>query len=380
MFKKIVSVFLLSILPSAVFASEIIPKLDFQDAAVIDVISSLAKREKLNLIISGDQAALLSKKATLHLTEVEAEEALRYVLDISGIDYSIGEGIVFVSAAPEGIDRVSAVELDYLSSQKAAEILSKVMPQIKVSSGERARSIILKGKGKEIQGAEELLDSLDVPVPRILIESKIIEVAKSDALRLGWLHGNPAGTFNFITPKDTKKISLASDIPSTLQALLSNGKADIIANPRIATLDNQEAQINIGDRVPYAVPVSSSSTTTQWSISYIDAGIRLKVTPHLGEEGDITANIQPEVSAISEWRTTPAGDFPVISTRNASATLRVKDGETIVIGGLMSEIERDNVVKIPILGHIPFAGLLFTNRVKQKEKTEIVFLITPYVI
>ena len=93
--------------------------------------------------------------------------------------------------------------------------------------------------------------------------------------------------------------------------------------------------IKIGSRIPYAVPVTSG-TTTQWTVDYIDAGVKLKITPQLGQEGDITTFIQPEVSSISEWRTTAAGDFPVISTRNACATVRVKNGETIVIGGLLS--------------------------------------------
>jgi len=110
------------------------------------------------------------------------------------------------------------------------------------------------------------------------------------------------------------------------------------------------------------------------------AKMKLKITPQLGQEGYISTFIQPEVSSISEWRTTAAGDFPVISTRNASATVRVKDGESIVIGGLMSESERENVTRVPVLGYIPVLGLLFQNKNTEKEKTEIVFLITPHVI
>jgi type II secretory pathway component GspD/PulD (secretin) len=115
-------------------------------------------------------------------------------------------------------------------------------------------------------------------------------------------------------------------------------------------------------------------------VEYIDAGVKLKITPQLGQENYITTFLQPEVSAVSEWRTTAAGDFPVISTRNASATVRVKNGETIVVGGLISETDRVNVTRIPILGHIPFINFLFQNRTVEKAKTEIVFLITPHVI
>jgi type II secretory pathway component GspD/PulD (secretin) len=118
----------------------------------------------------------------------------------------------------------------------------------------------------------------------------------------------------------------------------------------------------------------------QWTVEYIDAGVKLMITPRLGEEGYITTSIQPEVSSVSEWRTTAAGEFPVITARNAQATLRVMDGETIVVGGLLSESDRENVSRLPILGYLPVVGLLFQNKTVEKAKTEIVFLITPHVI
>lgn len=380
MFKKIVSIVLIGLLPSPVFASQIIPRLDFTDASVIDIVSALARKEKLNLIISGDQAGVLGKKATLHLKDVFPRDAIKYVLEGSGLDYGMTEEVLFVSSVPEGIEKTSAVELKYLPAAKAQEMLSKIMPEVKGTIGERSHSLVISGKWKKVKEAEELLGSVDRPAPQILIESKVVEISHSDALRIGLQHGDPSGTFDFITSKTTRKAGLTSDIPSTLNTLMSNGEADIVANPWIATLDNQEALINIGSRIPYAVPVSVSGGATQWRVDYIDAGIKLKIVPRLGEDNLITTFIQPEVSSVSEWRTTPAGDFPVISTRNASATLRVKSGESIVIGGLMSEAERENVSRIPIVGHIPLVGLLFTNRTMQKEKTEIVFLITPHVI
>jgi general secretion pathway protein D len=244
--------------------------------------------------------------------------------------------------------------------------------------GGRANALVVRGKASDLSEIKKLLGSIDILAPQILIESKVVELSQSDSLRLGVSYGN--GTVKFVTDKTTRRTSLAEAITTTLNALAADGKANVLANPRIATLDNQEALINIGSRIPYAVPVSSGSGVTQWAVEYIDAGVKLKITPQLGAEGYISTFIQPEVSSISEWRTTAAGEFPVISTRNASATVRVKDGETIVIGGLKSETARENLTRVPILGHFPLIGLLFQNRVIEKEKTEIVFLITPHVI
>ena len=207
----------------------------------------------------------------------------------------------------------------------------------------------------------------------------MIEIVEADSARLGLSYGKEAGGFKFITSRDDGQTRPAEDLLITLRALISEGKAKLVASPRISTLDNHEAVINIGSRIPYAVPVTTGSTT-QWTVDYIDAGVKLKVTPRLGEGEFITASIQAEISSISEWRTTAAGEFPVITTRNARATLRVKDGETITVGGLLSESDHHNVSKIPVLGHLPLIGYLFQNMTVEKTKTEIVFLITPHII
>ncbi len=240
--------------------------------------------------------------------------------------------------------------------------------------------MVLRGKSNLISEAKALILTIDKSIPQVLIESQVLEISASDSVRLGLSIGNQTGGLVFITGKDNGKTKFAQDLQTTVNALISQGKAKVVATPRIATLDNHEAIINIGSRIPYAVPVSNGSGSTQWAVEYIDAGVKLKITPQLGEEGYVTAFIQPEVSSISEWRTTSAGEFPVITTRNAQATLRVKDGETIVVGGLLSETDRENVSKIPVLGQIPLMGLLFQNRTIEKAKTEIVFLITPHVI
>lgn len=364
-------------------AEERIAKIDFEDASVINVVQTLAKSAGFDLVLSGDQTPAQIKKATVHLRDVTVEEAIEYILRTNGFNYERKGKVLLVSSLPQDLIQtaykaeVEVIPLKYLSAAKAAELLAKIIPAAAFQVGGRANSLVIRGKESEIADAKKLILSLDKQSPQILIESKVMEISQSDSKKLGISYGN--GAFKFVTSKDTKRTSLAEDIASTLNALVTDGKANVIASPRIATLDNQEALINIGSRIPFAVPVTSG-TTTQWTVDYIDAGVKLKITPQLGQEGDITTFIQPEVSSISEWRTTAAGDFPVISTRNASATVRVKDGETIVIGGLLSESQRENTTRVPVLGYLPGLGLLFQNKNTEKEKTEVVFLITPHVI
>jgi len=353
-------------------AQPLIKNMDFVDAQVLDVVRVLAGQAGLDLVISGDSSLAQTKRTTLHLEDINVEEAIDYVLKTNGLTYEKKGKAILISMLPqiqgEG-GEVCVMSLTHLSADKVSSLLAKVLPALKTTVGGRANVVVLKGAANLIDEAKKIIFSIDHPVPQILIESKVLEISESDSMRLNLSFGTQAGV-----------IELSSDLQVTLNALISSGKAKVVATPKIATLDDHEAVINIGSRIPYAVPVSNGSEATQWAIEYIDAGVKLKVTPRLGKENYITTFIQPEVSSISEWRTTSAGEFPVISTRNAQATLRVKDGETIVVGGLLSETDRENVSKLPILGYLPVIGSFFQNRTIEKAKTEIVFLITPYII
>lgn len=365
-------------------AQERIARIDFEDASVINVVQALARSAGMDLVLSGDQSTIQNKRSTVHLKNISIEDAIDSILRTNGLSYERKGNAILVSTLPQDLTntaykgRAEPIDLKYINASKAKALLSKIMASLVVEAGERANSLVIKGKESEIAEAKELLSRIDRLTPQILIESKVIEISQSDSMKLGLSYGN--GTFRFTTDKNTRKTSLADNITTTLNALVADGKANVVASPRIATLDNQEALINIGNRIPYAVPVTSGTNSVQWSVEYIDAGVKLKITPQLGQEGYITTFIQPEVSSVSEWRTTAAGDFPVISTRNASATVRVKEGETIVIGGLMSESDRENITRVPILGYLPVLGLLFQNKNVEKAKTEVVFLITPRII
>lgn len=359
-------------------------QIDFEDAPVISVVQALAKSAGLNLVVSGDQASAQAKRTTVHLKNIEVEEAINNILRTNGFAFERKGDALLISSLPQDVLSTGykmdnkVFGLKYLSASRAADLLGRLFPQALFQSGNRANSLVVRAKDSDLKEVAELLGSLDRQAAQILIEGKIVELSQSDSQKLGLSYGN--GTVKFITDKGSKRTSLAEDLASALNGLIAEGKANVIASPRIATLDNQEALINIGNRIPYAVPVSSSGNTTKWAVEYLDAGVKLKITPQLGQDGDITTFIQPEVSAISEWRTTAAGDFPVISTRNASTTVRIKSGETVVIGGLLSETNRENITRVPLLGYLPIAGLFFQNRSIEKEKTEILFLITPRAI
>ncbi|MBI5078704.1 secretin and TonB N-terminal domain-containing protein [Candidatus Saganbacteria bacterium] len=373
------------LLSSMTLAAGKVSNIDFEDASVIGVVKTLARGAGLDLVLSGEQGALQSKKTTVHLRDITPEEAVEYVLKTNGFNYERKGRVILISTLPQDLSQtaygaeVKVVALKSLSAQKGSELIGKIMPSISVQAGEKANSLVLRGKSFEIAEALELLAGMDKPAPQVLIEGKILEVTRSSSLRLGLDYNG--GSFAFLTDKNTRKISLASDLSATLNFLVASGQADIVASPRIATADNHEAVINVGTRVPYAVPTrDNSGLTSKWAVEYIDAGVKLKILPKVGEEGLITVELQPEVSSVKEWRSTAAGEFPVIAARNAQTTVQVRDGETIVIGGLLSDGSRENIVRLPVLGYLPIVGIFFQNKAEEKTKTEIIFLITPHIM
>ena len=227
-----------------------------------------------------------------------------------------------------------------------------------------------------LRGREtRILETVNKKIPQVLLECQVIETAQSTLQELGFEYGNPPGHAGVSISGNTRIVPTTTVIQ--IAALAGVGKAEVLARPSIMVLSGEEANIQIGSRVPFAVPVTGTGGTLQWRVEYLDAGIALKITPHVGSDDSITVDLHPEISSIAEWRMTEAGEFPVMSTRQADSVVRVKNQETILIGGLLSETERENLTKLPFLGDIPILGLPFQNLTMEKVKTEVVFLITP---
>ena len=163
------------------------------------------------------------------------------------------------------------------------------------------------------------------------------------------------------------------------------GKTNILSNPRITVINNEEAKILVGSSEPYVTSetttTASGPTTTAESVNFIEVGVKLFVTPTIHGDGYVTMKIKPEVSSRTGSITTSTNnEIPVVETSEAETTVMVKDGVTIVIGGLIKEQDIRTVKKVPLLGDLPFLGFAFRNENKSIEKTEIVIFLTPRII
>ncbi len=176
------------------------------------------------------------------------------------------------------------------------------------------------------------------------------------------------------------KIADGALILFQLRAMIDQRNGRVLAAPRVATLDGNAAVILLGDQFPV---VSSTSTPTGivQTVSFVDTGVKLEVTPRINGDGLMTIRLKPSVSSVVEIITTTAGTrAPRLATRSVDTTLTLQDGQTIVIGGLISQEERKQTIKVPLLGDIPILGELFRFTSTDVRNTELVFLITPTIL
>ncbi len=284
-------------------------------------------------------------------------------------------------------------------------------------------SIVLYGTASEAKAAEKLIAALDKPQPQVSLEAKVIAIDKNAAKNLGieWEWSmvpqypeysteyetrrrtvqNPDGSYTTVTedvPHENVRRywdGSGSSVPGIIRfgrgpggfpfefyygakinALITDGKANLLARPNITTLQGREAVINIGGEVPVqTVSVTNSTTTT--SVTYREAGIILRCTPRVGVDGDITAKVHTEVSSPLYVPELAAYRF---NKRSADTEVRLRDGETMVIGGLIGSEESKTLSKIPFLGDLPILGVFFRNVRTSKTDSEVMIFLTAKIV
>lgn len=378
--------------------------LDYKDADINAVLRSLAWSYGLNLVTSTD----VKGKVTINLKNVTLNEALEAILTASGYVHSRRGNIVYItSGAVEGIDLVSEpVFLKYLKAAEAQNLLRKVIsPKGDIKVDEVSNMLIITDFSANIDKVKKLIQGIDIPPQQVLVEVKIVDITSKDLQNLGvtWqVDYKPAGDVKGLFQRNTRtqeelKTTTTVTGPSstlsggqfkidtltfkglsftaTLDALIQDQKAHLLASPSIAVLNNREARIVIGEKVPYKERTQTTTGTTE-TTKFIDVGTTLRVIPSINADGYITMMIHPEVSSVSSLL--DAG--PRITTREADTTVRVKEGETIVIGGLIKQQDDRTKSKVPLLGDLPILGLLFSNRSKDQTQTELAVFITPKIL
>jgi type IV pilus assembly protein PilQ len=410
--------------------------MDFQDADLKNVLKMFSQQSGLNFVASEE---VKDKKVTLYLDNVLIQDALDNIIEANGLIYEQAPDSDIFIVKEKPIPKIRTITrvypLDYCQvyieekeekdEEKADEeinledlegmvdiiyLLKGLLTEDgKISVDRRTNSLIITDIPSRFDAIENTIASLDVPIPEVMIEVEVIETELEALERLGFKWGGDDGEiFSFelndadLLPYHVGKWHAGFDggplgpgtftlnnIKTTLEALVTEGKATILARPRILTLNNEAAKINIDSND--AIEVTKEWETTEFgereSFDIVRPekderpGVSLKVTPIINKDNLIKMIIEPRVitKTLSDVSTEDNIIYD-LHFRTAKTTVIVGDGQTVIIGGLISKKGDEDLQKVPFLGNIPILGKLFSYKYVEDINTELVFFITPHIV
>lgn len=384
--------------------SEIIT-LNLTGVSLINTLQLLTNRLNKNLLMDPD---IQDRTLNMYLTNITPLEAFSAILKANNLGYRELEGNVFYITKAEKIGKqtvVKNISCKYADAEELQKILNKVVVSKfgTVMSDKRTNTLIIKESPEVIAKMEKLIQELDRPIKQVYIQAEIVEISSINDTELGveWLWktanyksitGQMGTNFGLRTKtsltKDIEETSqdvqlpvgngfgigiLNSNINAVLHALSEQNDLNLLSRPRLITMDNQQSVIEVGDQIPFKVLNEFGIT----SFEFKDATIQLLVKPHIIDSKYIMLEVAPKADFQNG---TTADGTPIIATRKATTTVKVKNGQTIVIGGLIRDSKTITQRKVPVLGNIPLLGALFRNKKSNKIKTELIVFITPIIL
>ncbi|MDL1860012.1 type IV pilus secretin PilQ [Betaproteobacteria bacterium PRO7] len=415
--------------------------LNFQNVDVRSLLQVIADFTNLNIITSDS----VQGSITLRLKDVPWDQALDIILQSKGLDMRKNGNVIIVAprdelATKEKLEleaRNQIADLEPLRTenfvvnyQKADDVRKLLVDEKQrllskrgsVVVDPRTNQLFVQDTAARLEEVRRLLGRIDIPVPQVLIEARIVEADDKFSQNLGvrfgfaritngeWVNAGAGSTFttgtgtgaggtntitignrtvtnpNFVNlPAGTIggfqpgtfgltlfNSSVTRLVNLEISALEADGRGKIVSSPRVITADKVKAIIEQGTEIPYQQATSSGAT----SISFRKAVLKLEVTPQITPEGAIFLDVK--VNKDSRGQDTASG--PAIDTKNVQTQVLVENGGTVVLGGIYEQIERSTVTKVPLLGDIPVLGTLFKNRQRVNDRTELMIFITPRVV
>ncbi len=266
--------------------------------------------------------------------------------------------------------------------------------QVAIVSEKTSNTLLISGSPRYFKAIADIVRELDQAPPQVLVQVLLAEVTLDNTTELGleWgFNAHPGSAIiglktDFGVAAKTGGITLnlsGGDLTLLLRVLQSQGRLEVLSRPEILAADNQKAEINVGQRVPFITSSSRDVNGGTYNVvQYQPVGIILGVTPHINPDGFVKMEVSPEISSIADSSVRISSDVNavIINSRTANTTVTVQDGHTIVIGGLITTRDQNREDKVPILGDMPLVGPLFKNTKVTKERTELLIILTPRVL
>lgn len=397
--------------------------LDFRDAEIRTVLQVLALKSNVNIVAGPEVAGTVS----IQLNDVPWKQALDVILQTYNYVHEQRGNVIIVTTVQnlrqrreDSIllqDQEPMVTKTFpLNFGKASEVVASAEKIIsergKVDFDERTNTIIVTDTVSQVDLMEQVIRQLDTTTPQVLIEAKIIETTFTNTENLGidWTTAltvagaqrpttfpftnsseNKYARDNFVTPDTTAGSANTeftfgtlnfTQLKAVFELLRTRSTTNILSAPRIVTVDNKAASIVVGSQYPIPSYVYNEDQARLQinGFEYKDIGIIFEVTPHVNSSEYVTLDIEPRITGILEFVTVENTSLPRLSNQTAKTSIVIKDGNTLVIGGLIKDQTTDTKKKTPFLGDVPILGLIFQKKNEQITKTDLMIFVTPHII
>jgi general secretion pathway protein D len=390
--------------------------LQFRDANVKMVFEALSRTSGINVLLDKDVKADI--KTSIFVKDVSVEDAIDLILLQSQLEKKIlNDNTVYIYPnTPAKVKDFQDLKIRsfHLTNADPKQMLTMIKTLLKTKDifvHEKTNSLVMRDTPDAIHLAEKLIADQDIADPEVMLEVEILEISRSRLSELGVKFPSKLSFSPFTSlidipdPLDITKTIKATQLtldtlrnnvngsnivvtpnPSiTLNAMLQDSDSNILSSPRLRVRNREKAKIMIGERVPMitntVTPVSTGSPVVTGTVTYQDVGLKLEVEPEIHLDNEVSIKIGLEVSSLGLAVNNSSGSQVFrVGTRNTSTVLRLRDGETQVLGGLIQDEDKSTVDKVPALGQMPLLGHLFSSDNGNKTKTEVVLSITPHIV
>jgi len=372
--------------------------LEFRDANVKMVFEGLSRTSGVNFVLDKDIKP--ETKVTVFVRKVTLDAAITAILNTNQLQKKVLDEttvLIYPNTSQKNNEyQELVIKSFYLTNADAKQTAALLKTTLKVKDihiDERLNLLVLRDTPEVVHLAEKMVALQDVAEPEVMLEVEVLELDRNKLTDLGIVYPSnlTAGvlgattsfsglTLDALRHLNGKNILVTPNPAINFQN--TEGIVNVLANPRIRVKSREKARIQVGNRVPVVTAnVSTTAATVSDTVQYIDVGLKLEVEPVVSLDNYVSIKVALEVGNLGTQTTTKNGSVVYqVGTRNANTLLRLKDGETQVLGGLISDEDRRNISKLPGLGDIPLLGRLFSDHSDNHNKSEIVLSITPHVI
>ncbi|KAA0893935.1 cohesin domain-containing protein [Oryzomonas rubra] len=395
--------------------------LKFKDAKIKDVFSILTRLSGINFVFDD---GVKDQNITIYMENGTFQQALELLTNMFKLGRKVlnESTVIIYPKLPDKIKQYEEMEvrtfhLNYLDAKKAINLIRGMMQVRKIQVNEDANSIIVRDTKDVVDVVDKILDAHDVPEPEVVLDVEVVELNDTNTENVGLLLNSynvqlggfaPDGTAlssslaTTTSASTTSSTSSSSTISSLIRAFSIKGyggyvtvpnatynfgktlaKGEVLSNPKVRVKNKEKSKFTVGTRVPITTTTTTNSTTSV-NVQYVDVGVKVNAEPTIQLNNEVTIKLSLEVSSILSTETVGSTDSATkvvtIGTRNLETVLSLKDGETSVIGGLISRTNSDSKSKVFLLGDLPLIGPLLSNSNGSKAKTELVLAITPRLV